>query len=63
MELAGRPPSAQCTRNFAGVAAIKIDTLRKVHEYGYALAVYCRPCNRSAWVALAALIAAGRAIH
>jgi len=36
-----------------------LETLHDIHEHGYQLAAYCRPCGRSSWIDLATLIAGG----
>jgi hypothetical protein len=38
---------------------IELDTLRTLHEHGYRLSVFCRPCGRHAFLDLPALIAVG----
>ncbi len=39
---------------------IELDTLRALHEHGYRLSVFCRPCGRHVFLDLPALIAAGQ---
>jgi ribosomal protein S14 len=39
--------------------AIELNTVRALHEHGYRLSVFCRPCGRHVFWDLAALIAAG----
>lgn len=39
--------------------AIELNTVRALHEHGYRLSVFCRPCGRHVFLDLAALIAAG----
>ena len=38
---------------------IVLDTLRTLHEHGYRLSVFCRPCGRHVFLDLPALMAAG----
>jgi len=39
---------------------IELNTLRALHEYGYRLSVFCRPCGRHGFLDLRALIDAGQ---
>jgi hypothetical protein len=56
--LAGWTPAA--SGSTVAVVVSSLETLRDIHEKGYRLAVYRRPCGRSSWIDLAALIAGGR---
>jgi hypothetical protein len=38
---------------------IELNTLRTLHEHGYRLSVFCRPCGRHAFLDLPALMAEG----
>ena len=38
---------------------IQLNSLRDLHEHGYRVSVFCRPCGRHVFLDLPALVAAG----
>ena len=45
--------------DYRGRMVIQLNTLRALHEHGYRVSVFCRPCARHVFLDLPALVAAG----
>jgi len=45
--------------DYRGSVAIQLNSLRDLHEHGYRVSVFCRPCGRHVFLDLPALVAAG----